>query len=134
MKLHCIAASSFFVCLWCSEGFQTKLYSLCVGNISYSFTVDDMKKLDFKEVIFLCDFSVDCNAIGLSDIVDNHKYLMKKITGYKRQGTIDFLSFVGSLTRVMKVSDRKKCILLNNQPSMTLPTQTDLNSDEITKF
>ena len=35
-----------------------------------------MKKTGLKGYIY--DFSVDCNAIAVADILDIHKYLMKK--------------------------------------------------------
>ena len=47
-------------------------YSLCLGNISQ----DNMKKTGFNGYIY--DFSNDYNVIAVSDILDIHKYLMKK--------------------------------------------------------
>ena len=49
---------------------------LCLGNISKDFSVDNMKKAGFYGYVY--DFSVDCDAIGVDDILDIHKYLMKK--------------------------------------------------------
>ena len=51
-------------------------YSLCLGNISKDWTNDNMKKTGFNGYIY--DFSTDYNAIATSDILDVHKYLMKK--------------------------------------------------------
>ena len=51
-------------------------YLLCLGNISKDWTNDDMKKTGFNGYIY--DFSTDYNAIVTSDILDIHKYLMKK--------------------------------------------------------
>ena len=51
-------------------------YSLCLGNISKDWTQDNMKKTGFNGYIY--DFSTDYNAIVVSDILDIHKYLMKK--------------------------------------------------------
>ena len=51
-------------------------YPLCSGNISKDFSVDNMKKNGLKGYVF--DFSVDYNAIAVADILDIHKYLMKK--------------------------------------------------------
>ena len=51
-------------------------YSLCLGNISKDWTNDTMKKTGFNGYIY--DFSTDYNAIAVSDILDIHKYLMKK--------------------------------------------------------
>ena len=50
--------------------------NLCLGNVSKNFSASDMKKTGFNGYIY--DFSVDYNSIGVSDIQDIHKYLMKK--------------------------------------------------------
>ena len=47
-----------------------------IGNISKDWSVDNMKKNRLKGYVY--DFSVDYDAIGVSDILDIHKYLMKK--------------------------------------------------------
>ena len=49
---------------------------LCLGNISKDFLVDNMKKTGLNRFVY--DFSVDYGAIAIDDIVDIHKYLMKK--------------------------------------------------------
>ena len=49
---------------------------LCLGNISKDFLVDNMKKTGLSRFVY--DFSVDYGAIAIDDIVDIHKYLMKK--------------------------------------------------------
>ena len=51
-------------------------YSLCLGNISKDWSEDNMKKTGLKGYVY--DFSADYNAIATFDIVDIHKYLMKK--------------------------------------------------------
>ena len=51
-------------------------YSLCLGNISKDWLQDNMKRTGFNGYIY--EFSVDYNAITISDILDIHKYLMKK--------------------------------------------------------
>ena len=51
-------------------------YPLYVGNISKDWSVDNMKKTGFNGYIY--DFSVDYDTIEVSDILDIHKYLMKK--------------------------------------------------------
>ena len=48
---------------------------LCLGNISEDWTVDDMKKTGLNG--YVCDFSVDYDAIAGGDIFDIHNYLMK---------------------------------------------------------
>ena len=51
-------------------------HELCLGNISKDWSVDNMKKTGLKGYVY--DFSVDYDAIAVSDILDIHKYLMKK--------------------------------------------------------
>ena len=50
--------------------------SLCLRNISKDFSVDNMKKTGLVGYVY--DFSVDYDAIAVDDILDIHKYLMKK--------------------------------------------------------
>ena len=49
--------------------------SLCLGKISKEISVDNMKKTGFYGYVY--DFSADY-AIPVDDILDIHKYLMKK--------------------------------------------------------
>ena len=55
---------------------KSKKYSLCLGNISKYFSVNNMKKTGLNEYVY--DFSVDYNVISTSNIINIHKYLMKK--------------------------------------------------------
>ena len=45
-------------------------------NISGDFLADNMKKTGLNGC--MCDFSVDYRAFDTSNIIDIHKYLMKK--------------------------------------------------------
>ena len=47
--------------------------TLCLGNISKDWSIDNMKNTGY-----VYDFSVDYDALVVDDILDNHKYLMKK--------------------------------------------------------
>ena len=49
---------------------------LCLAKTSKDFSVDNMKKTGLKGCVY--DFSFDYNAIAVNDILDIHKYLMKK--------------------------------------------------------
>ena len=49
---------------------------LCLGNISKDWSVDNMKKTGFNDYVY--NFSVDYDATDVDDILDIHKYLMKK--------------------------------------------------------
>ena len=49
---------------------------VCLGNISKEFSVDNMKKTGSNGCVY--DFSVDYEAIAVDDVLDIHKYFMKK--------------------------------------------------------
>ena len=50
--------------------------ALCLENISKDWSVDNMKKTGFNDYVY--DFGVDYDAIAVDDILDIHKYLIKK--------------------------------------------------------
>ena len=55
---------------------EIKDYAPCLGNISKNFLINQMKKTELKGVlIFLC---VEFNPIDTNNILDIHKYLMKR--------------------------------------------------------
>ena len=49
---------------------------LCLANVSKYFSKDDMKRTGFYGYVY--NFSVDYDATAVNDILDIHKYLMKK--------------------------------------------------------
>ena len=49
---------------------------LCLGKISKDFSIDNMKKTGLNGYAY--GFSVDYDAIAVADILDTHKYLIKK--------------------------------------------------------
>ena len=49
---------------------------LCLGNISKDWLVDNMKETRLNGYVY--DFSLDYDAVAVSDILEIHKYLMKK--------------------------------------------------------
>ena len=51
-------------------------YSLCLGNISKYWSVDNIKKTRLKGYVY--EFSVDYDDIAVSNILDIHKYLTGK--------------------------------------------------------
>ena len=55
---------------------EINAYPLCLGNISKDWSVDNMKKTGIKGYIY--GFNNDYDAIEVSDILDIHKYLIKK--------------------------------------------------------
>ena len=82
LSLHCNGANSYlFVNGTEIQKFKPKdseivTTLLCLRNISKDWSVDNMKKKGFNGYVY--DFSVDCDAIAVDDILDIHKYLMKK--------------------------------------------------------
>ena len=58
------------------KNLEFNAYSLCLGNISKDWSQDNMEKTGFNG--YICDLSSDYNTIAVSDILDIHKYLMKK--------------------------------------------------------
>ena len=55
---------------------ETIAHPLGLGKISKDWLVDNIKKTGFNGYIY--DFSVDYNAISVSDVLNIHKYLLKK--------------------------------------------------------
>ena len=49
---------------------------MCLVNISKDFSVGNIKKTGLNRYVY--DFSVDYDAIAVDDMLDIHKYLMKK--------------------------------------------------------
>ena len=49
---------------------------LCLGNITKQISEDNTKKTRLNGYVY--DFSVDYDAIAVADILNIHKYLMKK--------------------------------------------------------
>ena len=55
--------------------------NLCLGNVSKDFSAINRKKQNKKKTGFnghIYDFSLDYDAIDVDDILDIHKYLMRK--------------------------------------------------------
>ena len=55
---------------------ETVATPLCVGNITKEFSEDNTKMTALNG--YVCDFSIDSDAIAVADMLDIHKYLMKK--------------------------------------------------------
>ena len=59
-----------------AKHFEIIPYELCLGSNSKDWAIDNMKRTGFNSYIY--DFSVDYNAISVSNILDIQKYLMKR--------------------------------------------------------
>ena len=55
---------------------EIKDYALCLGNVSKGFTINNMEKNTIKKSRIF--FSVDFNPFDTNNILDIHKYLMKR--------------------------------------------------------
>ena len=104
-----------------------KNYALCLSNVSKYFIINNMNKSGWKGVINF--FSVDFNPIDTNDILDIHKYLMKR-TWYKIMFGLIKKIFIGLLTGIGNRSNHTKCISWSNQKCMTQPTLINLYSNE----
>ena len=83
LSLHYNGANSYFfvngteIYKFKANDSETVASPLCLGNISKDWSVDNMKKkTGFNGYVY--DFSVDYDATDVDNIVDIHKYLMKK--------------------------------------------------------
>ena len=57
------------------KGSEIKPYLFCLRNTSDEFKSITWKKWSLR---YVYNFSVDCNTIGIGDVVDIHKYLTEK--------------------------------------------------------
>ena len=75
-----------------------------------------MKKIGLKGVVNV--FSIDCDAIDTNNVLDIHRYLMKKTWCKIMSGFIKWL-LIRLLTSVINASNHRKCVSLNNQHAMS---------------
>ena len=64
------------ICQFKAKESEIKDYALCLGIMSKDFTINNVEKTGLKGVVTV--FSVDFNPIDTNDILDIHKYLMKR--------------------------------------------------------
>ena len=83
-----------------------------------------MKKARLKEVVKF--FAVDFNPIDTKDILDVHKYLMKR-TWYKIMFGLIKKIFIGLLTGLVNGSNHTKCVSLTNQQCQSQSTLINLH-------
>ena len=86
-----------------------------------------MKKIGLKGVVKF--FSIGFNAIDINDILDIHKYLMKR-TWYKIMFGLIKKIFIRLLTGLVNGSNHTKCVSLNNQKCQIQPDLADLHPNE----
>ena len=82
LSLHCNGANSYLfvngtkIYKFKAKDSQIVAIPLCLENISNNWSVDNMKKTELNGYAY--DFSADYDAVAVDDILDVHKYLMKK--------------------------------------------------------
>ena len=94
-----------------------------------------MKKTGFN--VYVYDFSVDYNATDVDDILDIHKYLMKKTTQSKMKifVFVKKLFFVGlAILSSFPNAYSLSSISINNQECKTRPEVVNANEDESVFF
>ena len=127
LGLHCNGCISFSIVNttklyhFKAKNSEIKDYALCLGNISKDFTINNMKKKKKKNRIkrsCKCFFWLYRNRsnryrIYTNDILDIHKYLMKR-TWYKIMFGLIKKIFIGLLTGLVNGSNLAKWISLSN--------------------
>ena len=82
MSLHYNGANSYLfvngtkIYKFKTKGSEMVASPLCLGNISKDWSVDTMKKTGLDGYVY--DFTFDYDAVAIDNILDIHKYLMKK--------------------------------------------------------
>ena len=83
MNLHYNGANSYlfangtYIIKFKEKYSQIVATPLCLGNITKDWSVDNMKDIGLNGYVY--DFSVDYDAFAVDDILEIHKYLMRKI-------------------------------------------------------
>ena len=103
---------------------------LCLGNILKDWSVDNRKRTGFNGYVY--DFSVDYDATAVDDILDIHKYLMKKndikMFEFIKKAFFAGLTILSSVNSVNKTP--LKCVSMNNQKCKVRPEIVNVNIDE----
>ena len=82
LSLHYSGANSYLlvsgteIIKFKAKDSEINLYPLRLGNISKDWSLDNLKKTSLQGCVY--DFSVDYDAISVSDVLDIHKYFMEK--------------------------------------------------------
>ena len=82
LSLHCNGVNSYLfvnraeIYIFKANDSEIVATLLCQGNISKDFSVNNLKKTGLNGYAY--NFSVDYDVIAVDDILEIHKYLMKK--------------------------------------------------------
>ena len=85
------------------------------------------KKTGLKGIVTF--FSIDFNPIHINDILDIHRYLMKR-KQYKIMFGIIKKMFILLLNNIVNGTNLKRCISLSNKKCMIQPTLINLYPNE----
>ena len=132
LNLHYNGSNSFLflnatkVYQFKTKNSEIKDYALCPDNVSKDFAINNMEKNIKRSCkIFLIDF----NPIDTNDILDIHKYLMKR-TWYTIMFELIKKIFIGLLTGLVNGFNHTKCLSLRNQKCMIQLTLINLHPNE----
>ena len=103
---------------------EIKKFPLCLGHIPGDFSANNIKVPGLNGCVY--DFSAYCRTFCISNIIDIHKYLVKK-TWYKIMFGYIKKVFVVLLTGIVSASDHTKCVLFSNQKCLTQPILINLH-------
>ena len=133
LSLHYNGNSSFLfvnatkVYQFKAKHLDIKDYALCLGNVSKYFAINNMRKTGLKgDANF---FSVDFYPIDTCDILDIHKYMMKR-AWYKTLFGLTRKIFIRLLTGLINGSNHTNCVSLSNQKCKIQPTLINLHPNE----
>ena len=73
---NCLFVNGTKIIKFKAKDFEIVATPSCLGNMPKYFSVDNMKKVGFYGYVY--GFSVDYDTIAVDNILDIHKYLMKK--------------------------------------------------------
>ena len=137
LSLHYNGANSYLfvndaeIYIFAAKDSEIVPNNLCLGNVSKDFSASNMKKTGFNDYFY--DFSVDYDSIDVDDILNIHKYLMKKTRNnikmfrfIKQIFVLTMMLFGCNLSGVNSL----ECVSINNQECKVRPEIVNVNSNE----
>ena len=94
------------------------------------------KTCQYKKTVlngYVYDFSVDYDAVAVDDILEIHKYLMKKMTQYNKMFEFVKLIFISAMMLFgcsLPSVNSLKCISMNYQECNVRPQIVNVNSEK----
>ena len=133
LSLHCNGDNSYlFVNGKQIHGFKVKdseivPYPLCLRGLSKDFEIGYLRASGLIGYVY--DFSVDYGAIAVDDILDIHKYLMKKVVLYKQMLNKLVITVI-TFFNLFLSTNSLECISMNNQECRARPKMININANE----